>query len=82
MSEFCKSVKLGRFKKKKLRGYVQLLTLFNQCWFTRKLVIVARCPRERSEHFITSSNEFYAFPTSVDLQSSAFFQKTYCGAIF
>ena len=23
MSEFCKSLKLGRFKKKKLRGYVQ-----------------------------------------------------------
>ena len=31
MSEFCKSVKLGRFKKKKIvGGYVQHLTLFNQ----------------------------------------------------
>ena len=48
MSEFCKSVKPGRFKKKKIvRGYyVQPFTIFNQCWFMRMLVIVARCPRK------------------------------------
>ena len=49
--------------------------LFNQCWFTRKPVIVARCPWERSEDFMTSSNEFYAFPRSTDLQTLAFFWK-------
>ena len=65
---------MGRFKKKKtVSGYVQHFTLFNQCWFIRMLVIVARCPRKLSEDFMTSSNEFYAFHMSAHIQSSAFF---------
>ena len=47
MSEFCKSVKLGRFKKKKIvRRYVLHFSLFIQCWFIRMLVILARCPKK------------------------------------
>ena len=74
--EFCKSVKLGSFKKKKIvRGYLQCFTLFNQCWFIRMLVIVARCPRKWSEDFMASSNELYTFHWCADLQSSVFFLK-------
>ena len=49
MSEFCKSVKLGRFKKKKnCKRLCSTLhfTLLNQCWFIRMLVIAARCSRK------------------------------------
>ena len=76
MSEFCNSVKLGRFKKKKnCKRLCEHFTLFNQCWFIRMPVIVARYPRKWSQDFMTSSNEFYAFHRFADLQSSAFFWK-------
>ena len=57
-------------------------TLFNQCWFIRMPVIVARCPRKWSQDFMTSSNEFYAFHRFADLQSSAFFWKVTVGQYF
>ena len=40
------------------------------------LVILERCPKNRLEDFMTSSNEFYAFHWFADLQSSAFFEKS------
>ena len=52
-------------------AYVQYFTLFNQCSFIRMLVIVARYSTKRSEDFMTSLNEFYAFHISGHLQSSA-----------
>ena len=48
-------------KKNKLTGYVQHFTLFNQCWFIRMLVIVARCPRKLSEDLMTSQMSFMSF---------------------
>ena len=40
------------------------------------LAIVARCPKNRLEDFVTSSNEFYAFHRFPDLHSSAFFENS------
>ena len=83
MSEFCKSVKLGGFKKKRfVRGFVEHFTLFNQRWFIRMPAIVARCPRNWSEDFMTSSNEFHAIHRFADLQSLACFRKLIVGQYF
>ena len=63
------SVKLTAYKRK-IYGYVQHFTLFDNCWFIRMLVIVGRCPRK---WFL--SNDFHAFQRFEDLQSWAFLWK-------
>ena len=72
----------GLKRKKIVRGYGKHFTLFNQCWFIRMAVIVARCLRKWSEDFMTPSNEFYAFHRFADLQSIAFFWKITIGQYF
>ena len=74
----CETVKV--YKLKILFGYVQQFTLFNNCWFIRILVIVVRCPRQWSEEFMTSSNDFMPFIGSQTLEVK--FLKTHCGAKF
>ena len=57
------------------RKNLEVMCNFWHYSIARKLVIVARYLREKSGDVMTSSNEFYAFPRSADLQSSAFFWK-------